>query len=91
MMRTEAMGFTLIELLIMVAIIAVLAAMAIPNFLEARTGSTVTHTLAKRKTVGDAIYRYEVDWNSPPVVSNSTHVPSQWFLTYKQPSGLGPL
>ena len=60
-------GFTLIELLIVVAIIAILAAIAVPNFLEAQTRSKVSRVLNDMRTVAVAIQAYTVDNNIPPV------------------------
>jgi len=54
-------AFTLIELLIVVAIIAVLAAIAVPNFLEARTRSKVSRVQADMRTAGIALEAYCVD------------------------------
>jgi len=56
-------GFTLIELLIVVAIIAILAAIAIPNFLEAQIRSKVSRAKADMRTVTTAIEAYFVDHN----------------------------
>jgi type II secretion system protein G len=68
-------GFTLIELLIVVAIIAILAAIAIPNFLAAQTRSKVSRTKADMKTVATAIESYYVDYNQYPLVSGE-HIPA---------------
>jgi prepilin-type N-terminal cleavage/methylation domain-containing protein len=59
-------GFTLIELLIVVAIIAILAAIAVPNFLEAQVRSKVSRVKADLRSVATAIESYYVDTNKPP-------------------------
>lgn len=57
-------GFTLIELLIVVAIIAILAAIAVPNFLEAQVRSKVSRIKADLRALATAQESYYVEWNS---------------------------
>ncbi len=59
-------GFTLIELLIVVAIIAILAAIAVPNFLEAQVRSKVSRVNADMRSMATAIEAYHVDQNKYP-------------------------
>src|SRR5688572_12402554 len=63
-------AFTLIELLIVVAIIAILAAIAVPNFLEAQTRAKVTRTRADMRTIATGIESYRVDNNAYPPQSD---------------------
>ena len=65
-MRRGHFGFTLIELLIVVAIIAILAAIAVPNFLEAQTRAKVSRVKADQRSVGTALEAYFVDYNAFP-------------------------
>ena len=60
-------GFTLIELLIVVAIIAILAAIAVPNFLEAQIRAKVSRAKNDLRTIATAVESYYVDYNGPPI------------------------
>jgi len=62
----ERGGFTLIELLIVVAIIAILAAIAVPNFLEAQTRAKVSRAKADMRSIATALGAYRVDGNRYP-------------------------
>jgi len=65
-MPPQKHGFTLIELLIVVAIIAILAAIAVPNFLEAQVRSKVSRAMADMRNVALALESYRVDENRYP-------------------------
>ena len=62
----KTMGFTLIELLIVVAIIAILAGIALVNFMAAQTRAKVSRAKAEIKTVVLALESYYVDYNAYP-------------------------
>ena len=59
-------GFTLIELLIVVLIIAILAAIAVPNFLEFQTRAKVSRAKSDLRALATAIEAYYVDEQSYP-------------------------
>jgi prepilin-type N-terminal cleavage/methylation domain-containing protein len=59
-------GFTLIELLIVVAIIGVLAAIAVPNFLNAQIRAKVAKAVGNMRSVETALEMYYIDKNSYP-------------------------
>lgn len=74
----SSLGFTLIELLIVVAIIAILAAIAVPNFLEAQTRAKVSRVKADMRSMATAVESYLVDNNR----LNRTYRPSAaWTRT----------
>ena len=56
-------AFTLVEIMIVVAIIAMLAAIAVPNFLRARKRSQATRILQDLRVVDSALDQYAIETN----------------------------
>ena len=67
MLKRDSKGFTLIELLIVVAIIGIIAAIAIPNLLNAIDRGKQKRTMADMRSIGTAVESYAVDNNVYPV------------------------
>lgn len=69
---TARRAFTLIELLIVVAIIAILAAIAVPNFMEAQMRAKVARAKNDQRILATAMESYFVDWNDYPENSDES-------------------
>jgi len=59
--RRDHTGFTLIELMIVIAIIAILAAILVPNFIRARAQGQLTSCESNCKNIGTALEMYSTD------------------------------
>ena len=59
-------GFTLVEIMIVVAIIALLASIAVPNFLRSRKRSQATRILEDLRLIDAAVDQYAVESNLSP-------------------------
>ena len=64
--RNHQAGFTLIELLVVVAILAILAAIAVPNFLEAQTRAKVARVTSDLRAAATCLEAYAMDNNQYP-------------------------
>jgi type II secretion system protein G len=71
-MKRNSKGFTLIELLIVVAIIGIIVAIAIPNLLNAIQRAKQRRTMGDQRSVATAIEAYGVDFNRYPVAAGYT-------------------
>jgi prepilin-type N-terminal cleavage/methylation domain-containing protein len=62
-LQSRRAGFTLVEIMIVVAIIALLAAIAVPNFLRARKRSQATRVLEDLRLIDAAVDQYAIETN----------------------------
>ena len=63
-------GFTLVEIMIVVAIIALLAAIAVPGFLRARKRSQATTVLNNLRLIDAAKDQYAIEYNKTAMTPN---------------------
>ena len=73
-LRKKTGGFTLIELLIVVAIIGIIAAIAIPNLLNAIDRGKQKRSMADIRSIGTAVESYAVDVNFYPIAKSMAAV-----------------
>ncbi len=88
-------GFTLIELMIVIAIIAILAAILVPNFIRARAQGQLTACKSNLKNIGTAMEMYSTDWSgkypvgasmpklTPNYLKTIPECPAAGSITYK--------
>jgi prepilin-type N-terminal cleavage/methylation domain-containing protein len=70
-MRNKQKGFSLIELLIVVAIILIIAAIAIPNLLRSKMAANEASAVASLRTINTAEVVYSTTYNTTNVFADS--------------------
>ena len=78
-------GFTLVEIMIVVAIIALLAAIAVPGFLRARKRSQASRIVNDLRLIDSAVDQYAIETNKP---SGNTVNTADWTQYLKKGTAL---
>lgn len=91
MRRSSQQGFTLIELMIVVVVIGILAAIAIPNFISMQARAREGNVKANMHTLQVAIEDYSIQNDSAYPISAGSVLPDGRTLQDVCPSGVFPL
>ncbi len=75
-MRSKQKGFSLIELLIVVAIILIIAAIAIPNLLRSKMAANEASAVASLRTYNTALVSYSTTYGTLPSTNFSALGPA---------------
>jgi prepilin-type N-terminal cleavage/methylation domain-containing protein len=85
-LKTKRAGFTLVEIMIVVAIIALLAAIAVPGFLRARKRSQASKILNDLRMIDSAVDQYAIETakttGAPVAVADWTNYVKKDSLLY---------
>ena len=84
-LTTKRAGFTLVEIMIVVAIIALLAAIAVPGFLRARKRSQASRVLNDLRLISSAMDQYAIETNKK---SNDPIAVVDWTKYLKKDTAL---
>ena len=84
-MLNKQKGFTLIELLIVVAIIGIIAAIAIPNLLNAIDRGKQKRSMADLRSVGTSVEEYAIDNSFYPNVASEADIAGSALETSVEP------
>lgn len=82
-MNINSKGFTLIELLIVVAIIGILAAIAVPNFLNAQMRAKVSKAVSNLRSISTALEMYQLDKGTYPRWAWDSSNAAQDYMGYR--------
>ena len=84
-LTTKRAGFTLVEIMIVVAIIALLAAIAVPGFLRARKRSQASKILNDLRLISGAVDQYAIESSK---LSGATVEVEDWTKYLKKDTNL---
>ena len=91
-LNKKTAGFTLVEIMIVVAIIALLAAIAVPGFLRARKRSQASKILNDLRMIDAAVDQYAIETNrkstDPVAVTDWTKYVKQGTALYNTGASL---